>query len=50
MNSEIPPSTTSAPMAMMIAELPLNPLPPPPVVVVVIVGVGVDVEGIETLG
>jgi len=37
-------------MAMMIAELPLNPLPPPPVVVVVIVGVGVDVEGIETLG
>jgi len=40
-----------APIAMMIAELPLNPLPPPAFVLLVIVGTAVVVGvGIETLG
>jgi hypothetical protein len=50
MNSEIPPSTTIAPIAMMIAELPVNPLPLPAVAVVWIVGVAVVEVGIETDG
>jgi len=50
MNSEIPPSTTSAPIAMMIAELPFRPLALPAVLVDVIVGVAVVVVGTETVG
>jgi len=50
MYSEIPPSTTIAPTAMMIAELPVNPLPLPAVAVVWIVGVAVVDVGIETEG
>jgi hypothetical protein len=50
MNSEIPPRTTIAPIAITIAEVPLKPLPLPAVEVVVIVGVGVLVDGIDTLG
>src|SRR5437763_13291514 len=47
----MPPSTISAPIAMMIAELPLNPLPLPALVAVLIVGTAGVVEvGIETLG
>jgi hypothetical protein len=44
----MPPSTMSAPMAMMIAEEPLKPLPLPAVAVVVTVGVAV-VVGVDTL-
>ena len=50
MKIAIPPSTTIAPIAMMIAELPVNPLPLPAVAVVWIVGVAVVVVGIETDG
>lgn len=51
MKNEMPPSTTIAPIAMMIAELPLNPLPLPAVVALVTVGTAVVVGvGIETLG
>ena len=50
MNSEMPPSTMIAPIAMMNAELPLNPLPLPAVVVPVTVGAVVVVVGIDTLG
>ena len=46
----MPPSTTIAPIAMMIAEFPVRPLPDPAVVLVVIVGAAVVVVGIETLG
>ncbi len=49
MNSEIPPSMTIAPIAMISAELPLKPLPLPAVGVDVTVGVTVVVEGVETL-
>ena len=50
MKIAIPPSTTIAPTAMMIAELPLSPLLPPAVAVVWIVGVAVVDVGIETEG
>ena len=50
MYSEMPPRTTSAPIAMMTTELPLKPLPLPAVVVVVIVGVAAVVVGVDTLG
>ena len=50
MKNEIPPSTTIAPTAMEIAELPLSPLPLPAVAVVWIVGVAVVVVGVETVG
>jgi hypothetical protein len=50
MKNEIPPSTTSAPIAMMMAELPVNALPLPAVLVVEIVGTAVEVVGIDTLG
>ena len=52
MNREIPPSTTSAPIAMKSAELPLKPLPLPAVGVDadVIVGVTAVAVGVETLG
>jgi hypothetical protein len=39
-----------APIAMMIAELPVNPLPPAPLVVAETVGATVVVVGIDTLG
>src|ERR1700733_11405618 len=41
MNSEMPPSTINAPIAMMIAELPLKALPPPAVALVLTVGTAV---------
>lgn len=52
MNSEIPPSTTIAPIAITIADVPLSPLAPPDVVeVAVTVGVAVVVgAGVDTLG
>ncbi len=51
MKNEMPPSTTIAPIAMMTAELPDNPLPLPALVAVLIVGAPVVVgAGIETLG
>jgi len=50
MKNEIPPSTTIAPIAMMIAELPLNPLPLPAVAVVWIVGGAVVLVWVETDG
>jgi hypothetical protein len=50
MKKEMPPSTMSAPIAMMSAELPENALPLPAVGVVVIVGTAVVVDGIDTLG
>jgi hypothetical protein len=49
MNSEMPPSTTNAPIAITIAELPVNALPPPAVALVEIVGVAV-VVWVETDG
>jgi len=49
MKNEIPPSTTIAPMAMMIAELPLKALPLPAVVVVLTVGAAVVVVGVDTV-
>lgn len=50
MKNEIPPSTTIAPMAMMMAELPDRPLAPP-LVELVTVGVAVVVVvGVETEG
>jgi hypothetical protein len=50
MKNEMPPSTTSAPIAMMMAELPVKALPLPAVLVVEIVGTAVVVVGIDTLG
>jgi len=50
MKYEIPPSTRIAPIAMKIAEFPLNPLPLPAVGVVWIVGAAVVVVGVETDG
>ena len=50
MNSEMPPKTTIAPIAMMIPELPLKPLPLPAVVPVVMVGVDVVAGGVDTPG
>jgi hypothetical protein len=49
MNSEMPPSTTSAPIPMMTAELPVNALPPPAVAEVETVGAAVVVSA-ETDG
>ena len=48
MNSEIPPSTTSAPIPMMSAELPVNALPLPAVADVEIVGAAAVV--VDTVG
>lgn len=51
MKNEMPPSTTSAAIAMITADLPLNPLPLPALVVPVTFGTAVVVGvGVETLG